>query len=118
MKKIDLICIQCPIGCSLKVTLENDIVSKVEGNTCKRGEIYAKKEVVNPTRTVTSTVKIEGGIIERLPVKTKEDIPKDKIFECVKALKNLCVKSPISIGDVVLKNVANTGIDVIATKNV
>ena len=118
MKKIDLICIQCPIGCSLNVTLENDIVSKVEGNTCKRGEIYAKKEVVNPTRTVTSTIKVEGGIIERLPVKTKEDIPKDKIFECVQALKNLCVKSPVSIGDVVLKNVASTGVDVIATKNI
>ena len=73
--------------------------------------------MTNPTRIVTSTVKVEGGKVDMVSVKTKEDIPKGKIFECVKALKGITVKAPVHIGDVILKDVAGTGIDIIATKN-
>ena len=90
---------------------------KITGNTCPRGDAYARKEVTNPTRIVTSTVKVEGGKVDMVSVKTKEDIPKGKIFECVKALKGITVKAPVHIGDVILKDVAGTGIDIIATKN-
>lgn len=116
MEKVELICINCPMGCPLTVSLEDGQVTEVTGNTCKRGEIYAKKEVTNPTRIVTSSVKVEGGAVTRVPVKTREDIPKGKIFECVRALKEISVTSPIHIGDVVLANVAGTGVDIIATK--
>ena len=116
MEKRNLICINCPLGCPLTVTIENGVVTDVTGNTCKRGEIYGKKEVTNPTRIVTTTVKVEGGETERVSVKTREDIPKGKIFDCIKALKDVCVKSPVHIGDVVLSDVAGTGVDVIATK--
>ena len=108
----------CPMGCMLGVEIEDNEVKSVTGNTCKRGDVYARKEVLSPTRIVTSSVKVEGGALAAVSVKTKEDIPKGKIFECVTALKEVCVKAPVHIGDVILTNVAGTGVDVIATKNV
>lgn len=118
MEKRELTCIGCPLGCALTVEMNGGEVVSVTGNTCKRGDDYARKEVTNPTRIVTSSVKVEDGSLAAVSVKTKEDIPKGKIFDCVKALKDVCVKAPVAIGDVVLADVAGTGIDVIATKNV
>ncbi|MGO5053113.1 DUF1667 domain-containing protein [Lachnospiraceae bacterium LCP25S3_G4] len=118
MEERDLICIGCPLGCSLKVELKDGEVERVTGNTCKRGDVYARKEVTNPTRIVTSTVAVEGGDIPMVSVKTKSDIAKGKINQCIKELKNIKMKAPVMIGDVVKSNVAGTGVDVIATKNV
>lgn len=113
-----LTCISCPMGCPLTVEMEGNEVISVTGNTCKRGDIYARKEVTNPTRIVTSTVKVIGGAADMVSVKTREDIPKDKIFDCVKSLKGVEVKAPVHIGDVILPNAGETGIDIVATKNV
>lgn len=118
MEKRELTCIGCPMGCPLTVEIEDGNVVSVTGNTCKRGDVYARKEVTNPTRIVTSSVMVEGGTLAAVSVKTKEDIPKGKIFDCVKALKGVCVKAPVYIGDVIVSDVAGTGVDVIATKNV
>ena len=118
MEVINLICINCPMGCPLTVEMDENEVVSVSGNTCKRGEIYARKEVTNPTRIVTSTVRVENGTSDMVSVKTKEDIPKGKIFECVKALKNVQVEAPVQIGDMIIANIADTGVDVVATKNV
>lgn len=118
METRELTCIGCPMGCALTVELDGNEVVSVSGNTCKRGEDYAKKEVTNPTRIVTSSVAVTGGTLAAVSVKTKEDIPKGKIFDCVKALKEVKVAAPVHIGDVVLADVAGTGVDVIATKNV
>lgn len=118
MEKRELICINCPMGCPLSVELEGQEVVGVTGNTCKRGEDYARKEVTNPTRIVTSTVKVEGGSADMVSVKTRSDIPKGKIFDCVKALKGVSVKAPVHIGDVVVADAAGTGVDIVATKNV
>ncbi len=104
------------MGCPLTVELEGGEIVNITGNTCKRGEVYGRKEVTNPTRIVTSTVKVEGGKSDMVSVKTREDIPKDKIFECVKALKGITVKAPVRIGDVILPDVAGTGVDIVATK--
>ncbi len=118
MEKRELICIGCPMGCPLTVELEEGQVMSVTGHTCKRGDVYARKEVTNPTRIVTSTVKVEGGNADMVSVTTKEDIPKGKIFDCVRALKDVTVKAPVHIGDVVLADVAGTGVDMVATKAV
>ena len=118
MEERKLTCIGCPMGCPLTVVMNGEEVFSVTGNTCKRGGIYARKEVTNPTRIVTSTVRVSGGSIDMVSVKTKEDIPKGKIFECVKALKGITVPAPVHIGDVILRNVADTGVDIVATKNV
>lgn len=118
MEVRNLICINCPMGCPLTVEMKEGQVVSVSGNTCKRGEIYARKEVTNPTRIVTTTVKVKGGETDRVSVKTKEDIPKEKIFDCIRALKGIEVTAPVHIGDVILKNAADTGGDIVATKNV
>ena len=118
MSTVNLICIGCPLGCPLTVEMEGNEVKSVSGNTCPRGDAYAKKELTNPTRIVTSTVRVAGGKLAMVSVKTESDIPKGKIFDCVKALKDIEVTAPVKIGDVIVENVAGTGVNVIATKNV
>ncbi len=113
-----LTCISCPMGCPLTVEMDGDKIKGITGNTCKRGEIYARKEVTAPTRIVTSTVKVTNGSADMVSVKTKTDIPKDKIFDCVKCLKGISVEAPIHIGDVIVPNAAETGVDIVATKDV
>ena len=118
MEKRELTCIGCPMGCPLTVELENGAVTAVYGNTCPRGDAYARKEVTAPTRIVTTTVRVTGGVLAAVSCKTRTDIPKDKIFVVVRALKAVTVAAPVTIGQVVLPNAADTGVDVIATKNV
>ena len=118
MKTIERSCIGCPLGCPLTVTIEKNEVTNVSGNTCPKGAAYAKKEVTNPTRIVTSTVRVSGGSCPMVNVKTAADIPKDKIFACIKELEEIVVPAPVRIGDVILKDVAGTGVDVIAARNV
>lgn len=118
MEKRELTCIGCPLGCQVTVTMDNGEVTDVTGNTCPRGDAYARKEVTNPTRVVTSIVKVEGGVLAAASCKTKEDIPKAKIFEILEELKPITLKAPVKIGDVIISNVAGTGVDIIATKNV
>ena len=113
-----LTCISCPMGCPLTVEMDGDEIISVTGNTCKRGDVYARKEVTAPTRIVTSTVKVTNGSADMVSVKTKTDIPKDKIFDCVKCLKGVSVVAPIHIGDVIIPNAAGTGVDIVATKDV
>ena len=118
MEERNLTCIGCPLGCSITVRMEGGSVISVEGNTCKRGDDYARKEVTNPTRIVTTTVRVSSGSEAMVSVKTKSDIPKDKIFDCVRALKDVKVEAPVHIGDVICKDIAGTGVDIVATKNV
>lgn len=118
MEKIELTCIGCPMGCPLVVEMENGAVSKVTGNTCPRGDAYGRKEVTNPTRIVTSTVRVEGGTLPVVSCKTRTDIPKGKIFDVARALKTVTVPAPVAIGQVLVDNVADTGVEIIATKNV
>ena len=118
METKNLICINCPMGCALTVEMEGQDVVSVSGNTCKRGDTYARKEVTNPTRIVTSTVRVAGGEADMVSVKTKEDIPKGKIAECIKALKDVQVQAPVHIGDVIVTDIAGTGVDIVATKNI
>ena len=118
MEQRELTCIGCPLGCPLTVTLENGAVQSVQGNTCPRGDAYARKEVTAPTRIVTSTVRVSGGTLAMVSCKTRSDIPKGKIFDVVRALKDVEVPAPITIGQVLAENAAGTGVDIIATKNV
>ena len=118
MEKRELTCIGCPLGCSLSVTIENGSVTEVAGNTCPRGDAYARKEVTNPTRIVTSTVSVSGGKSPTVSCKTEHDIPKNKIFDVIDALKTICVPAPVSIGDVLLADAAGTGVAIVATKDI
>ncbi|MGM9557917.1 MAG: DUF1667 domain-containing protein [Oscillospiraceae bacterium] len=119
MKRV-LTCIGCPLGCQITVELHGAQIISVTGNTCRRGSEYARKEVTNPTRIVTSSVPVTGscGQTAMVSCKTEHDIPKSKVFDVIAGLKTVRVQAPVKIGDVLLKNVAGTGVDVIATKNV
>lgn len=116
----NLTCINCPLGCQISVKLDGNKVVEVSGNTCKKGEEYAIKEVTNPTRIITSTVIVEGGSgnNSQVSVKTESDIPKGKIYDVMNALKGVSVKEPVAIGDVVIENVADTGVNIIVTRNI
>lgn len=109
-----LICITCPKGCHLTVDENNDYA--VTGNACPRGAVYGKNELQNPVRVLTSTVRLEGAPVPRLPVKTAAPIPKGKLFEVMHALDDIIAKAPVRVGDVLLPNVCGTGVDIVATK--
>lgn len=116
MKKRELICIVCPRGCSLDVSLGSDgEVLSIKGNACKRGAVYAENECTHPVRVVTSTMKCEdGGIIS---VKTSEAIPKEKIFEVMDAINSTRAKSEVKIGDTVISRVCSLDADIVATSS-
>lgn len=111
-----MICINCPRGCEMDVEKRDNGEVAVSGNACPRGEAYAKSELVNPTRMVTGLVRI-AGMCKPLPVKTKTAIPKPKIDDVLFALHQTTVQLPVKIGDVIIPNVAGTGVDVVATAN-
>lgn len=121
MKEIrKLICIGCPIGCQLEVAVEDGSILSVSGNTCARGDTYAREEVTNPTRIVTSTVRLlhsKTGAVT-VPCKTRTPIPKNKIVACIKDIAGMSLPAPIPIGYVIKHDVAGTGVDMIATKDV
>jgi len=118
MEKRDLVCIGCPMGCLLCAEIDEHGNVRITENSCKIGEEYGIKECTNPTRILTSTVEVIGRNMLMLPVKTERSVPKNKIQECMIALKEVRVYPPILMGDIILKDVANTGVDFIATKNI
>lgn len=119
MDNRELTCIGCPLGCQITVSFNDDgTVKDVVGNTCKRGDDYARKEVTNPTRIVTSIMRVENGDRVMVSCKTASDIPKTKIFDVMKDINSVKAVAPIAIGDILIENVADTGVNVVATKHV
>lgn len=117
MKKQELICINCPMGCRLEVTETENGGWLVEGNQCSRGKSYAIIELTAPTRILTTTVRINNGALKRLPVRTNSGIPKEKVFEAMAVVNQVVVDSPIKRGDVIIKNLLGTNADLIASRS-
>ena len=115
MSKQIITCIGCPMGCLLTVEGSGDAI-EVSGHVCKIGVTYAKEEITNPTRNITTSIKVSGGDIPMLSVKTSRPIPKNKIMDCVRAVQAVRAQAPISVGDIVLVDAANTGVDFVATR--
>ena len=118
MTQRQLTCIGCPMGCQLTATIENGVVTAVTGNTCKRGDSYARKECVAPARTVTGTVRVTGGLLPVVSVRTRGDVPKERVLDVARALCRVHLTAPVHAGDVVIPNVLGTGVDVVATRSV
>ena len=112
----ELICINCTLACRLSVDDSNVADVKVTGNACLRGVKYAVSEVTAPKRMVTSSVPVADSTARRVSVKTNSPVPKDKIFEVLKVIKTVKVTAPVSIGDVLYKNICD-GVDLVATSN-
>jgi len=119
MKVKDMICIICPLGCKLKV-IKNDASQTgyaVEGNKCFRGADYGIKEMTNPTRVLTTTVIISDASEKRLPVKTSGTIPEHLMKQAMELLNKVEVIAPIKVGQVIIKNILDTGVDIIASRS-
>lgn len=114
MEEKKLICIGCPLGCELCAVLERGEVISVTRKYLASAEMLIQKELVSPERTVTSTVKMSDG--RMLPVRTKTDIPKAKVLECVRELKHVVVEAPVETGQIIVQDIAGTNVPVIATK--
>lgn len=115
-----MICIVCPVGCHLEVLENKDSESgyTVNGATCKRGEVYGVKELSNPTRTLTTTVKLNGGNLSRVPVRTDREIPKDKIFDCMRVINNVILEVPVKSGQVLVENILGLNVNIISSRSV
>ena len=113
----ELICVNCPMGCRLEAEVQGDIVVSVKGNRCPRGEEYAKKECIRPERILTTTVRILNASHRVLPVITNKSIPLDLIMDAMREARMVKVEAPVKEGDIVLKNIAETGADLVASRS-
>ena len=114
----EIICISCPIGCSLTVNYTQKKIQSISGNRCKLGLEYAKKEILNPERLLTTTVKIKNGHLPLVSVKTSKTIPKNQIFDVMNLLAKIEIEAPITIGETIIQNLFDTDVSIIATKSI
>jgi len=114
--KRDMICISCPLGCHLSVTLDGGQVTDVEGNLCKRGIQYAEDECLNPMRFLTTTVKVQGSSVP-LAVRSSAVVPKAELMRAVEQLKKITVNPPVRVGDILFSDFLGLNADIIATQN-
>ena len=111
----ELICIVCPKGCHLQVDEDGDFA--VSGNGCARGADYGRAELTNPTRVVTSTVRVQGADCRRCPVKTNVPVPKGRIFDIMDRIAQVSLRAPVAVGQVVVRDICGTGADLVATQD-
>lgn len=116
--KNEMICISCPMGCYLTVDYVGKTIQGITGNRCKVGLEYAEKEIFNPERTLTTTVRVKGGHLPLVSVRTSKPIPKNRIFEAMNLLAKLEVEAPVKIGDEIIQNLFDTNVSVVSTKNI
>ena len=111
-----IICILCPIGCEIKVDKKN--LSKMIGAKCKKGVEYSKNEIINPKRIITTSILVKNGNLPLVSVKTSKPIPKNKINNVLELIKAKSIEAPVKIGDIIIKNILETGSDIIATRSI
>ncbi len=111
------LCIGCPLGCRLEVEEERGEIVEVRGQSCKKGDVFARQEHTDPRRVVTTTVAVTGGLWSRLPVKTQGDVPKAAVVDVCRLLHGLTFEAPVTIGQVIAADVLGTGVDVVASRD-
>ena len=113
----DYVCIACPIGCPLQLVHQGDTIQEISGNNCKRGAKYARQEFIDPRRSFSTTIPIEGAIYPRLPVKLSTAIRKENILEAARLIHELSASAPVACGEVVLANLlGEEGVQVVACR--
>ncbi len=118
MNEVKLTCISCPVGCQITVQMDGDKVVAVTGNSCPRGEAYARQEMIAPQRVIATSVKVENGALPLVSVKTDKPIPKRLIPQLMQYVKSLTVPAPVAIGQVLARDVLGTGANLVATRQV
>lgn len=117
MKTHTFTCIKCPLSCQIELVEENNEILKVEGHTCNQGEKYVPEEFTNPVRTLTTTVRIQKGVLPVLPVRSENPLLKNLTRRCVEELSIVRVNAPVTCGDIICKNILDTGIDIVASRD-
>ncbi len=117
METKSLVCVNCPMGCLIQVELEGQQVLSVQGNTCPKGEAYARQECIDPRRILTSTIRIDHAPLRVLPVITAAEIPLGKVFEAMEQIRTLQVQAPVVCGQVLCEDVAHTGVALLASRS-
>ena len=115
--KHNLLCIVCPEGCEMELYEKDDELIFPEG-ICRKGQEYARQEIYNPCRVLTTTVRVHGGEVAMLPVRTLQPIPKAKLIKAMQQIANLEVKAPVKTSDVICQNIANTGVSLVACRTI
>lgn len=118
MDEKEITCIVCPIGCKILVKTDGENINLVEGNKCKKGIEYAKSEALDPRRMLTSSILVYNGEWPLVSVKSSKPIPKENLFDVLEEIKKSSTDAPVRLGQTIIKNVANTSIDIIATKKI
>ena len=118
MSRTNIICVACPKGCRITVKSENAEIKEITGYTCPKGKDYAKEEFLNPTRILPTTVKVNGGNFPLVSVKTAKPISKKLLMKAMEKTAEVQVQAPVSCGQVIIENLLDTGVDLIATRNV
>ncbi|AEE92336.1 conserved protein of unknown function [Tepidanaerobacter acetatoxydans Re1] len=118
MADTQLICTSCPKECNLSISLQDDKIIKIQGNSCKKGIDYAQIEMTDPRRILTTTVLIKDSEHLLLPVRSSAPLPKDMLQEAAKITRGYKVTPPIKRGDVVIANILNSGVHIIASRSI
>lgn len=121
MKTREFTCVVCPNGCSIVVDVdddENPVVTRVQGNTCKRGEAWARQEVENPMRTIASSVPVRGGDFLLASVRTSRPVPLAKIRAVMTEIRKVSLTAPVRIGEVIIPRPAGCDTDIVVTRTV
>lgn len=116
-ERVQITCISCPMGCEVELQVENEEIKSMEGATCLAGEKYVKNEYYNPTRILPTTVRVKGGVLPLVPVKTNEAMPKGLIEKAMKVIAEVEVEAPIKLGQVIIEDILDTGVDIVATRD-
>jgi len=116
IKKLKITCIVCPLGCEIEVVLKGKNVVDVKGFTCMRGKRYAVEEATAPKRTVISVVRCKNGDLPTVSVKSDRPVPKERIRDIMKYLSEIEVEAPVEIGDVIVENILDLGVNIVATR--
>lgn len=111
-------CIICPNGCQITVSERPGSPPQIEGSTCKRGMEYAGQEYRDPKRMLITTMRVDGGTLPVVPVRSNKELPKERIFDAVEHVSHIALRAPIKMGTVVVPNLLNLNVDVIASKDI
>lgn len=114
----EITCIVCPIGCKILVRTDGTSFELLNGNKCKKGVEYARNEALDPRRMLTSSIFVKNGEWPLVSVKSSQPVKKEKVFSVLKEIKQTTINAPVKSGQLIIKNVANAGIDIVATKSV
>jgi len=111
----EFICVTCPVGCSIQAVVDGPVLIEARGNACKRGLAFVQEEITNPRRMLTTTVQLDGGARPLLPVHSSGPIPKQLLLQAAAALRKVHVAAPVDGGQVIVRDILGTGVDMVAS---